>query len=855
MKLIIAEKPMLVAAIAEAIPGQKTLLAGSTYMTKGEYTLISVFGHLLTLKEPEDYDEKYADRKDISLLPIYFDDWQMKVKPPDEKHKDSPPEQRLNEIGRLLKQCEYVIHAGDPDEEGQLLIDEVLRWFHYTGNTYRLDTLDTTPDAMRYAMAHLHDNKSYETAGWSAYARSVADAMVGYNLSRYFSILNAPAFLPVGRVQTATMGLVCQRDLLIEGHHKVTYYEVAADLNVDGTALTAMYVPSKDDPNLDDGRILNKAYAVSKAEMLKDETLEGVKVTRKTVDEPPPLPFNLSKLTSYCGSKFGYSPMDVMNITQSLRDNYKAISYNRTDCQYLTSRQYEQSGVTMDAVIQNIGFRPKLLDMSIKSRCFNDKYTTESDGAHTAIIPQAIHVDINAMTERERNVYLAICKYYMAQFLPPAKKEKSRLAAPLNDGGSLVATATKTVEPGYLTIFKKDADVEPDDISPLCNLKTGEYSADVTDAHVLEKETKPPARYTQSTLAADMTCIAKYVDDPTAKALLREKDKEKPDENGSIGTPATRASIIVGLIKHGYLTDDGKHVISTKKAREFYRILPDEVKKADMTAYWWALQEDIRTGARDYHVLTDSVLETVTRIVHTDYPRLSEDLLKELAAGDSANRPSLGKCPRCGSPVIEGKKGYGCSGWKNGCKFVIWKKSKHPMLQNCSISASNVKAWLSAPWKEEVADGQNTGRLVSGKTVHFKKLLSQKKEKTFEGDVFLVDDPSSEYGPGFKLAIGDDKVVLGKCPRCGGDVTEFSLGFSCSNHKSGCGFVIWKKSKLKTLSKITFTASDVKAFLAGKTVKKSNLVKRDGSTYAASLRMKDDPTSQYGPDFEPVFGK
>lgn len=128
MKLIIAEKPMLVAAIAEAIPGQKTLLAGSTYMTKGEYTLISVFGHLLTLKEPEDYDEKYADRKDISLLPIYFDDWQMKVKPPDEKHKDSPPEQRLNEIGRLLKQCEYVIHAGDPDEEGQLLIDEVLRW-------------------------------------------------------------------------------------------------------------------------------------------------------------------------------------------------------------------------------------------------------------------------------------------------------------------------------------------------------------------------------------------------------------------------------------------------------------------------------------------------------------------------------------------------------------------------------------------------------------------------------------------------------------------------------------------------------------------------------------------------------
>lgn len=142
-----------------------------------------------------------------------------------------------------------------------------------------------------------------------------------------------------------------------------------------------------------------------------------------------------------------------------------------------------------------------------------------------------------------------------------------------------------------------------------------------------------------------MTCIAKYVDDPTAKALLREKDKEKPDENGSIGTPATRASIIVGLIKHGYLTDDGKHVISTKKAREFYRILPDEVKKADMTAYWWALQEDIPHRRTRLPCTDGRVLETVTRIVHTDYPRLSEDLLKELSTRRFSKPSQPGQMP------------------------------------------------------------------------------------------------------------------------------------------------------------------------------------------------------------------
>lgn len=852
MKLIIAEKPLLVETIAAAIPGAKQRLAGTSYMAVGDYTIISVFGHLLTLKEPEDYDERYADRNDISLLPIYFDDWQMKVKPAGEKFKDSPPEKRLNEIGRLLKTCEYVIHAGDPDEEGQLLIDEVLRWFHYSGKVYRLDTLDTTLEAMRYAMAHLTDNKEHETAGWSAYARSVADAMVGYNLSRYFSIMNAPAFLPVGRVQTATMGLVCQRDQLIEQHQKITYYEVAAELAISGETLTAMYVPSKDDPNLDDGRILNRAYAMSKADMLRDETLSGVKVTRKTVDEPAPLPFNTAKLSTYCGSKFGYTPQEVLDITQSLRDNYNAISYNRTDSQYLTSRQYEESEKTMMAVVANISFRPKLLDMTLKSRCFSDKYTMDAGGAHTAIIPQAIRVDIKKMTERERNVYLAICKYYMAQFLPPAKKEKSRLVASLKDGGSLVSTATKTVEAGYLSIFKKGSDVEEDNISPLCGIEAGEYQAEVVGAEVLERETKPPARYTQTSLEADMTCIAKYVDDPNAKALLREKDKGKPGENGSIGTPATRAGIILGLIDHGYLVEDGKHIISTPKAREFYRVLPDEIKKADMTAYWWVLQEDIRAGTRDYHVLTDSVLDTITHIIHTDYPKLSSELLNTLAQGRSASAKSLGPCPRCGKPVVEGKKGFGCSGWRDGCKFIVWKKSRLPMMQSCTITAANMKSWLSKPWVDELENGQKTGRKRSGKSVHLKKLTSSKSGK-FESDVFLVDDPASQYGPNYRLATQDERPVLGICPRCGGAVTEFPLGYSCENRTAGCKFVIWKKSKLRMFSKTTFSASDVRAFLGGKLVKKSTLVRKDGSTYTASLRMKDDADSEYGPNFELVF--
>lgn len=206
MKLIIAEKPALVSAIADALDGPRKSLQGSTYMTVGDYTLISVFGHLLELKEPEDYDECYKDRKNISLLPIYFDDWGLKVKEPDAKHKDSPPEERLNEIGRLLKQCEYVIHAGDPDEEGQLLIDEVLRWFHYKGKAYRLDTLDLTEAGMRRALKSLTDNRLHENSGWSAYARSVADAIVGL-ISAAISPRSTGSIFPLAVCRPLRLGL------------------------------------------------------------------------------------------------------------------------------------------------------------------------------------------------------------------------------------------------------------------------------------------------------------------------------------------------------------------------------------------------------------------------------------------------------------------------------------------------------------------------------------------------------------------------------------------------------------------------------------------------------------------------
>ena len=208
MKLIIAEKPMLARAIADAIDG--SAVKRETYTEKGDYTIISAFGHLLTLKDPEDYDMKFK-KWSLDTLPIYFDNW--------EKKPGEGKEERLSQIGALMKEAECVINAGDPDDEGQYLIDEIIHWFDFKGPVYRLSTGDTTKAALKKALANMKDNKDFENSGWSAHARSVADMMVGYNFSRYFTLINPHIkMLTVGRVQTPTLGLVVTRDMAIENH-------------------------------------------------------------------------------------------------------------------------------------------------------------------------------------------------------------------------------------------------------------------------------------------------------------------------------------------------------------------------------------------------------------------------------------------------------------------------------------------------------------------------------------------------------------------------------------------------------------------------------------------------------------
>ena len=793
--LVIAEKPMLRKAIADAIPGKGS---GSDPVVKtyngDEYTITNVYGHVLQLKMPEDYDPAYK-KWDLSALPIYFENWEQKPSP--------TAKEKVVQLKDLIKNADMIIHAGDPDDEGQYLIDEILRWYKYKGPVKRLDTANTTLAGMQKALSKMTDNTKHINDGLAAHARAISDLIVGVNMSRYYTLISGGATLTVGRVQTPTLGLVVARDALIEGHNKSKYYVVAGNMDIKGNSIPFTLQMKKTDPRLDDGKLLNKSEAEAIKDRIANKSYSEIIINKKKEIEQPPLPFNLVKLQTYCGSKFNYDPKKVMDITQALRDKYSAITYNRSDCQYLSSDHFAEAPSTTATVCANIGYTPKELDTNIKSKAFNDKLIT----AHFAIIPTDSKQDISKFTQDERNVYLAICKYYLAQFLPPAEKLKTSMKKEVQDG-VLSSTSTEITKPGYRAIFK---DAKEEEKSVLSEMPAGMYDGQTDDCEIQEKETKPPARYTKTSLNEDMTRISKYVDDPEIKKMLLAKDAGKEGENGSIGTTATRPDIIENLIKRGYLEEQGKKIISTKLGREFYNALPDELKKPDMTAKWWAMQEQIKAGEIDYTDLPESVLETCKDIMNQKHERIAA-----ASTGRSQNgRQVLGKCPKCGKDVILTKKGGAvCVGFMDkSCDFGIYgtiaEKKLTPTQLSTLITAGHTKTIKGFKSK-------------SGKTFDAPLKLDETYKVKFDFQETDAASRESEY----------------KCPKCGRPlIYTRNGGVSCSGYKDGvCDFGIYGTIAGKQLSR-----EHINQLLEDrKTDTINGFVSKAGKKFSAALELTEE---------------
>ena len=673
MKLIIAEKKELAEAIVAAIPGEKKYNGSSIII--GDYIACWIYGHILTHKEPEEIDPSLKKWK-LDTLPIYFSKWDKKILP---YRKDL-----FNTVKDLIHSNEIteIIHAGDADSEGQYLVDELLEYCSNKKPVKRLMVNDNTLGGVQKAFSKIEDNSKYTALGKSAEARAIADMIVGFSLSRFYSIINN-AKLSIGRVQTPTMALVVNRDNEIKNHIKEKYYNLYLKTNINDIDIDLRY-SSKE-------RIIDKSIYEEFINNVGDKT-SNLLITKKENYRATPLPYNLSDLESDAATLFKYSAKKTMDITQNLRDKYKAITYNRSDCRYLSEEHFKEAPKLIPLVAEKLNFTATF-DFNEKSRCFNDKYVT----AHHGIIPTGAG-DFEQFSQEEKNIYKLIAERYLIQFLEKVKIEKTEAKVEINEA-IFKKSSIKILEPGYTKYFKvleddneNDEEVEEKKENNLSKIPGGEYQIKINDSNffIEEKETTAKKPYTEATLIKDLNNIAKYVKDPEIRELLKSKDKDKKDVNGSIGTTATIPGILEGLIEKGFLTRKEEKIISTELAKEYLKILPESLKTPDSTALWWSIQEKIARGEAKLEDLTLSVLEDVKTIINSEHKTISSEFstLKQ-------EKEIIGVCPKCGEPIYEGEKNFYCNGYKSGCDFKLWKKIKVFNQKEVTITKQDAKTLLN----------------------------------------------------------------------------------------------------------------------------------------------------------------
>ena len=674
MKLIIAEKKELAEAIVAAIPGDKKYKGNS--ITVGDYITCWIYGHILTHKEPEEVDPSLK-KWTLESLPIYFPKW--------DKKPLSNKIELFNTVKELIcsNQVTEIIHAGDADSEGQYLIDEVLEYCSNKKPVKRLMINDNTLGGVKKAFSKIEDNSKYISLGKSAEARAIADMIVGFSLSRFYSILNN-AKLSVGRVQTPTMALVVNRDNEIKNHIKEKYYNLYLKTNINNIDIDLKYYIKE--------RITDKSIYEELINKIGNKTSNLV-VTKKENYRATPLPYNLSDLESDAATLFKYSAKKTMDITQNLRDKHKAITYNRSDCRYLSEEHFKEAPNLVPIVAQKLNFIATF-NFTEKSRCFNDKYVT----AHHGIIPTGAG-NFEDFSEEEKNIYKLIAERYFIQFLEKVKVEKTEAKTEIEEI-IFKKSSIRILEPGYTKYFKvlddeddeNEGEIEAKIENNLSKIPTGEYQIEVGQANffIEEEETTAKKPYTEATLIKDLNNIAKYVKDPEIRELLKSKDKDRKDVNGSIGTVATIPGILEGLIEKGFLTRKEEKIVSTELAKEYLKILPESLKTPDVTALWWSIQEKIARGEAKVEDLTLSVLEDVKGIINSDHKTISSEFSRQ-----KQEKEVIGKCPKCGNPIYEGEKNFYCSGYKAGCDFKLWKKIKVFNQKEVTITKQDAKTLLN----------------------------------------------------------------------------------------------------------------------------------------------------------------
>ena len=674
--LVIAEKPSVAQNIAAAlkVSGRK-----DGYIEGGNYIISWCVGHLVGLAAADAYGEQYA-KWNYDTLPILPKEWQYTVAT--DKGKQF---KILKELMHRTDVSE-VVNACDAGREGELIFRFVYNVANCKKPMRRLWISSMEADAIRAGFADLKDGADYDALYSSALCRAKADWIIGINATRLFSCLYHKT-LNVGRVQTPTLKMLVDREAQIMSFKKEKYHIVR--LNLDGTEAASARISDKE-----------------KAEELKDACRASsavcVSVNREKKTALPPKLFDLTTLQREANKLYGYTAKQTLDLAQALYEK-RLLTYPRTDSTYLTEDMSETAASVAALLSAKLPFM-KGADFSPDlSRVLDSKKVSD----HHAIIPtmELEKTELSALPETERNILSLVGARLLFAAAAPHVYEVVKAVFRCADteftatGKTILCGGWKELERRYRATLKQKPDDEDGDVSMLTVSEGQSY--DSPTASVTEHYTTPPKSHTEDTLLSAMERAG-------------NEDTDEDAERRGLGTPATRAAVIEKLVSAGFAERKGKQLIPTKDGNNLVCVLPDVLTSPKLTAEWENSLTQIAKGNADADSFICGI-EDMTRELVKTYPFLSDKdkaLFKE-------EKPIVGKCPRCGEHVFEGKKNYYCS--NRECGFVMWKNDRFFEERKVKFTPK-IAAELLEDGKAKV-----------------KKLYSHKTGKAYDGTVLLSD--------------------------------------------------------------------------------------------------------------------
>ncbi|MGG4384821.1 DNA topoisomerase [Priestia megaterium] len=677
MKLIIAEKPSVSKNIADAL---KIKGRQDGYFEGNGYIVTWAFGHLLQLYDAKDYDDKMSTWKmeNFPFIPQVFK-YKVKSNPRDREKPDTGAKKQLKIIQSLMRRTDVdgIISACDYDREGQVIGDSIIYNLKTDKTVYRLLLNEWTPAEVMNGLENIKLNTELRPLQDAGVSRQWADWVIGINLTSVATLKYQKGkgkALNIGRVLLPTLKIIYDRDKEIEKFVPENYYKLQATFKTkDEQEYEGTYIEGKEEKFKTKETLEEiQQKLIDKSGIVSDKQVQKKK-------EYPPFLFNLSNLQGYITNKYkGWTSDKVLKVAQSLYEK-KFITYPRTASVALEESLVGKTAKVLETLTEDLPYKDEV--KFVKSKRIFDNSKVES---HSAIVPT--YLKPKKLSTDEEQVYQAIKNRFIMQFMPVAEYEETRIETKITGAdlkGLFISKGKVQLVEGWKKVEKVQS---KDTILPLVQVND---DVDLVKHEITTHVTKPPKQHTERTLLRVMeTCGKNYdgegTDEESLNAIL---------SGFSIGTPATRAETIKKLKDVGYITTQNKNLLCTELGRKLIETFPiKDLFNLEFTGRLEKSLNDIEKRSFTKDEFLQLIFDFTTKAVET-IKNEKEVTINEVASQRKSNE-IMGKCPVCGHAVIEGQKGFGCSNWKNGCKFVIWKNDKFLATMKKKPTKTMVKALL-----------------------------------------------------------------------------------------------------------------------------------------------------------------